>query len=83
MDYKYLSERFSPCDPQPRGPGKDTARNLPKGRWSRAMRPATGYVHLGNIVQKTSERVCHQSGGVMYLRIEDTDSKRESGRCRH
>ena len=38
----------------------------------------TGFVHLGNLVQGTiSERMTHQSGGVLYLRVEDTDAKRE------
>ncbi|MBR5296054.1 MAG: glutamate--tRNA ligase, partial [Clostridia bacterium] len=38
----------------------------------------TGFVHLGNLVQGlTSERMCHQSEGVLFLRVEDTDAKRE------
>ncbi len=38
----------------------------------------TGFVHLGNLVQGlTSERMSHQSGGVLFLRVEDTDAKRE------
>jgi glutamyl-tRNA synthetase len=38
----------------------------------------TGFVHLGNLVQGlTSERMAHQSGGVLFLRVEDTDAKRE------
>ncbi|MBO7341610.1 MAG: glutamate--tRNA ligase, partial [Clostridia bacterium] len=38
----------------------------------------TGFVHLGNLVQGlTSERMCHQSGGTLFLRVEDTDAKRE------
>lgn len=55
------------------------ARNLPEGAVvSRAAPSPTGFVHLGNLVQGlTSERMTHQSGGVLYLRIEDTDAKRE------
>lgn len=54
-------------------------RNLPEGAVvSRHAPSPTGFVHLGNIVQGlTSERICHQSGGVFFLRIEDTDAKRE------
>ena len=38
----------------------------------------TGFVHLGNLVQGlVSERMAHQSGGVLFLRVEDTDAKRE------
>ncbi len=38
----------------------------------------TGYVHLGGVYQTmVGERLAHQSGGVFYLRIEDTDAKRE------
>lgn len=45
---------------------------------SRSAPSPTGFVHLGNLVQGlTSERLCHQSGGVLYLRIEDTDLKRQ------
>jgi len=45
---------------------------------SRMAPSPTGFVHLGNLVQGTiSERMCHQSGGVLFLRVEDTDAKRE------
>ena len=38
----------------------------------------TGFVHLGNLVQGlVAERMAHQSGGVLFLRVEDTDAKRE------
>ena len=38
----------------------------------------TGFVHLGNLYNAIiGERLAHQSGGVFYLRIEDTDAKRE------
>lgn len=38
----------------------------------------TGFMHLGNLFGAvTDERLAHQSGGVFYLRIEDTDAKRE------
>ena len=55
------------------------ARELPEGAVVSRMAPSpTGFVHLGNLVQGTiSERMSHQSGGVLFLRVEDTDAKRE------
>ena len=55
------------------------AREMPEGAIVSRMAPSpTGFVHLGNLVQGlTSERLCHQSGGVLFLRVEDTDAKRE------
>ena len=54
-------------------------RNLPENAVVTRLAPSpTGFVHLGNLVQGlTSERMAHQSGGVLFLRIEDTDAKRE------
>ena len=38
----------------------------------------TGFIHLGNLYGALAdERLAHQSDGVFFLRIEDTDSKRE------
>lgn len=38
----------------------------------------TGFVHLGNLYNAiVGERLAHQSGGTFYLRVEDTDAKRE------
>ncbi|RYX91312.1 glutamate--tRNA ligase, partial [bacterium] len=38
----------------------------------------TGFVHIGGLFSALiSERLAHQSNGVFYLRIEDTDKKRE------
>ena len=61
-----LEERFPP-------------RNLPEGAVVTRMAPSpTGFVHLGNLVQgMISERMAHRSGGVLFLRVEDTDAKRE------
>ena len=55
------------------------ARNLPEGAVVTRMAPSpTGFVHLGNLVQgMISERMAHRSGGVLFLRVEDTDAKRE------
>ena len=54
-------------------------RNLPEGAVVTRMAPSpTGFVHLGNLVQGlTAERMAHQSGGILFLRVEDTDAKRE------
>lgn len=38
----------------------------------------TGFMHIGGIFAALlSERLAHQSGGVFFVRIEDTDKKRE------
>ena len=54
-------------------------RELPEGAVVTRMAPSpTGFVHLGNLVMGlTAERMAHQSGGVLFLRVEDTDAKRE------
>ena len=54
-------------------------RELGEGAVVTRMAPSpTGFVHLGNLVQgMISERMAHQSGGVLFLRVEDTDAKRE------
>jgi glutamyl-tRNA synthetase len=54
-------------------------RVLSDGARVTRMAPSpTGYLHLGTLFASlVSERAAHQSGGVFFLRIEDTDSKRE------
>lgn len=54
-------------------------RQLPEGAKVTRFGPSpTGFVHFGGLFPTTlSERLAHQSGGVFYLRIEDTDAKRE------
>lgn len=54
-------------------------RELPEGAVVTRMAPSpTGFVHLGNLVQGlVAERMAHQTGGVLFLRVEDTDAKRE------
>ncbi|MBQ7064734.1 MAG: glutamate--tRNA ligase [Firmicutes bacterium] len=54
------------------------ARNLPEGAKVTRIAPSpTGFMHLGNLYGAlVDERLAHQSGGVFYLRIEDTDAKR-------
>lgn len=54
-------------------------RDLPSGAMVTRFAPSpTGFLHLGSLYASLiSERLAHQSGGVFYLRIEDTDKKRE------
>ena len=54
-------------------------RALPEGAKVTRFAPSpTGFVHFGGLFPSTvGERLAHQSGGVFYLRIEDTDAKRE------
>ena len=81
MDYQALAELLfpdvteSPEEVEARYP----RRNLPEGAVVTRMAPSpTGFVHLGNLVMgMTAERMAHQSGGVLFLRVEDTDAKRE------
>ncbi len=81
MDYKKLADLVYPdlqhdCDyyenlfPQ---------RDLPKGAQVLRTAPSpTGFIHLGNLYGAyAAERIAHQSDGVFYLRIEDTDLKRK------
>ena len=55
------------------------ARELPEGAKVTRFAPSpTGFVHFGGLFPvMVGERLAHQSGGVFYLRIEDTDAKRE------
>ncbi|MBE6585772.1 MAG: glutamate--tRNA ligase [Ruminococcaceae bacterium] len=55
------------------------ARQLPEGAKVTRFAPSpTGFVHFGGLFPvMVGERLAHQSGGVFYLRIEDTDAKRE------
>ncbi|MEX0909828.1 MAG: glutamate--tRNA ligase [Candidatus Paceibacterota bacterium] len=54
-------------------------RELPEGaRVTRIAPSPTGFMHIGHLyIGLISERLAHQSGGVFYLRFEDTDKKRE------
>ncbi len=53
-------------------------RELPEGAKVTRLGPSpTGFIHLGNLYGAfVDERLAHQSEGVFYLRIEDTDDKR-------
>ena len=81
MDYQLLSEllypevKETPEDIEAKYP----RRELPEGAKVTRFAPSpTGFVHFGGLFPSTvAERLAHQSGGVFYLRIEDTDAKRE------
>ena len=81
LDYQRLAELLfphitaTPDQIEARFP----ARNLPEGAKVTRFAPSpTGFVHFGGLFPTTvAERLAHQSGGVLYLRIEDTDAKRE------
>ncbi len=81
MNYNELAELLFPlvtetCDEVH---ARYPKRNVSEGAVVTRMAPSpTGFVHLGNLVQgMISERMAHQSGGVLFLRVEDTDAKRE------
>jgi glutamyl-tRNA synthetase len=58
------------------------ARNLPEGAKVTRFAPSpTGFVHIGSLMTTLVDKlVAQQSGGVYFLRIEDTDKKREQDR---
>lgn len=83
MDYNALADLLFPGLDEEAAIAKIEAdyppRSLPEGAKVTRMAPSpTGFMHLGNLFGAIAdERLAHQSGGVFYLRIEDTDQKRE------
>ena len=81
MDYTALAELLFPqIDKNPEDyEQKYPLRDLPDGAMVTRIGPSpTGFVHLGNLYNAMiGERLAHQSGGTFYLRVEDTDAKRE------
>ena len=81
MDHKVLANLLFPqvTETPEQLEERYPVRQLPEGAIVTRMAPSpTGFVHLGNLVQGlTAERMAHQSGGVLFLRVEDTDAKRE------
>ena len=81
MDYNKLADLLFPnvtelpADVEAKFP----ARQLPEGAKVTRLAPSpTGFMHFGTLFPAlVNERLAHQSGGVFYLRIEDTDAKRE------
>lgn len=81
MDYEKLAELLFPNVTKTPEEIEELypARDLPEGAKVTRFAPSpTGFVHFGGLFPAvTGERLAHQSGGVFYLRIEDTDAKRE------
>ena len=81
MDYSQLASLLFPEVTQTREDLEERfpPRDLPQGALVTRIGPSpTGFVHLGNLYNAIiGERLSHQSGGVFFLRIEDTDTKRE------
>ena len=81
MDYNKLAELIFPDitgtvdDLEARFPKRD----LPEGAKVTRFAPSpTGYMHIGGLyAAMISRKLAKQSGGVFYLRIEDTDEKRK------
>lgn len=81
MDYGYLAQLLFPNVTMTADEveAKYPARDLPEGAKVTRFAPSpTGFVHFGGMYQAVvDERLAHQSGGVFFLRIEDTDGQRE------
>lgn len=81
MDYHALAQLLFPdvMETPEQVEARFPLRQLPEGAVVTRMAPSpTGFVHMGHLVQGLiAERMAHQSGGVLFLRIEDTDAKRE------
>ena len=81
MDFKKLADLLfpdvteTPDDVERRFP----PRELPEGAKVTRLAPSpTGFLHFGTLFPAlVVERLAHTSGGICYLRIEDTDAKRE------
>ncbi len=65
-DYTYYEEKYAP-------------RNLPEGAEVLRVAPSpTGFIHVGGLFQGlVAKQIANQTGGVFYVRIEDTDQKRK------
>ena len=70
----YPNIKTLPADIEARYP----KRVLPEGAKVTRFAPSpTGFLHIGNLYGAfTDERLAHTTGGIFYLRIEDTDAKR-------
>ena len=81
MDFNRLAELLfpqittSPADIEAQYP----ARQLPEGAKVTRFAPSpTGFLHIGSLFAAfVSQRAAKATDGVFYLRIEDTDKKRE------
>ncbi len=81
MDHSLLADLLFPdvTDTPETVEARFPARQLAEGAKVTRFAPSpTGFVHFGGLFPTTvAERLAHQSGGVLYLRIEDTDARRE------
>ena len=81
MDLEKLASRLIPGEfpPLETYEKRYPPRDLPANAEVTRLAPSpTGFIHLGNLfVAIANERIAHQSGGVLFLRIEDTDLKRK------
>lgn len=81
MDYQKLADLLLPdIDKTPEYYEEMyPARNLPEGaRVTRFAPSPTGYLHIGGLFQAIiNQMTAKVSGGSAYLRVEDTDKKRE------
>lgn len=80
MDYKELADLIFPeVKPVSYYEEKYPRRNLKEGAYVVRVAPSpTGFVHLGTLYQAVvAKKLAKQSEGVFFLRIEDTDQKRE------
>ncbi|MFR1708569.1 MAG: glutamate--tRNA ligase [Clostridium sp.] len=81
MNYEILANTiFSDIDKEPEYYiSKYPKRKLKEGAKVTRYAPSpTGFQHIGGVFSALiDERIATQSGGVFYLRIEDTDQKRE------
>ena len=85
MDYKKLAELLFPqIDKTPDYyENLYPERNLPEGaRVTRFAPSPTGYLHIGGLFGALVDVLTAQAtNGVTYLRVEDTDKKREIDDC--
>ena len=80
MDYKDLANLIFPNAKEiSYYEEKYPERNLPEGAVVTRFAPSpTGFVHIGGLYQALVARtVAEKTGGVFFLRVEDTDQKRE------
>ncbi|MBR4720321.1 MAG: glutamate--tRNA ligase [Clostridia bacterium] len=81
MDYEKLAELlFKNIDKTPEDYEREyPCRNLPEvAKVTRFAPSPTGFLHIGGLFAAfIGERTARKTGGVFYLRIEDTDKKRE------
>jgi glutamyl-tRNA synthetase len=80
-DYKLIADKLFPKCKMTIEELEDKypARNLPLGAKATRVAPSpTGYMHIGHLlVALIAKRLASQSGGLFFLRIEDTDKNRE------